>query len=144
MIGAGDKTLSGYNTVTMSASSGITGDGTGRTTTAARWTLSSPSVSMNAAADQRWLAADLADPSQHFDLAFAAPAAAQAPAASTGAGGRLVAEGRSVSVATTLQARSGRIELSAAGPDIGDGVTLSAGAKLDASGTSKDYHDRSV
>lgn len=146
VLGAGDKRVDGYAGVTMNATREIAGEGAGATTVAAGWTLGSPRVSLAAGADQRWIAGDLADPAAPvYQALVIGGAGTAAPAdAGPGAGGRLRAEGRSVVVDTTVQARAGSIALAAMGPGVGDGVMLRAGAHLDAAGVAKDYNGKVV
>jgi hypothetical protein len=142
VIGAGDKSVSGFVAVDMNASSEVVGQGAGRLAVASDWKVATPRVAMAAGAVQDWQAIDSFDAANPVHRALRLESSAGTPGASASgdAGGRLSLQGRSVSVGTKVQARSGSIAVRALGADSTDGVTLDDGAQLDASGVAKDYH----
>ncbi|HSV71759.1 MAG TPA: filamentous hemagglutinin family protein [Methylibium sp.] len=143
VIGAGAKSLSGFDAVSIAASREIVGQGSGSLQVDADWRLSAPRVGVAAGADQTWRAAD-AGGAHHHALTLARPDGGSTPADGSEAGGRLRLEGRSVEIATTVQARSGTIAVAARGTGGGDGITLADGAVLDVRGMRKDYHGKAI
>ncbi len=148
VVGAGAQKINGYDTVTMTATNEMVGQGTGSLAVGGDWRIRAPKVGMAAGADQTWQAADLRDAANPlysaFTLAGIAGSAAGVGSTDNAAGGRLHLEGRSVEVATTVQARSGAITVAARGGDASDGVTLATGAVVDVHGLTKDYHGNVV
>lgn len=142
VIGAGDKSVSGFASVDMNAGSEVVGQGAGRLAVASDWQVTTPRVAMAAGAVQEWQAIDAFDAANpvHRALRLDSSAGTAGTSASGDAGGRLTLQGRSVSVGTKVQARSGSIAVLALGGDTTDGVSLEDGAQLDASGVAKDYH----
>ena len=146
VIDSGDQRVSGFSSVTMNAASEVVAQGAGSMTVASDWTVKTPKIAVAAGANQLWQAADLSDPANpvYAALQLESAAGTAGTTADGAAGGRLSLEGRSVSVGTLIQAQSGVITLSAKGSDPGDGVTLAAGAVLDASASAKDYNGNVV
>ena len=146
VIGAGNQKIGGFDAVAMNASREIVAQGRGALDVAADWTVRTPKVGVSAGALQRWAAVDRRDPANpvYSSLALNSSAGPAGTSTDTAAGGRLSIDAARVSVATKLQARAGSITVVAhgAGPD--DGVTLSNGAKLDASGVAKGFRGRAV
>ncbi len=145
-VGAGSLSISGYNAVNMAASSQTVARGGGALTVAGDWTLATPKVAAAAGAVQTWTAADTrsGNPPIYGALRLQGSSGAAGTSVDGDAGGRLSLQGRSVSVGTLLQARSGTLALSALGGTAADGVTLASGALLDASGAAKDYNGHVV
>ena len=142
VVGAGAQKINGYTAVAMNADSEMIGQGTASLAVAGDWAISTPKVGVAAGAVQTWQAADLRDPAKpvYGALKVAGSAGAAGTSTDTAAGGRLRLEGRSVDVSTTVQARSGTIAIAAKGGNSSDGVSLAAGAVLDARGIAKDYN----
>ena len=146
VVGAGAQRIAGYGAVAMNASSEVVASGVGSLDVAGDWTVRTPRVGVAAGADQQWRAADRSNSANPVYGALRLDAQT-GPAGTTGAdaaGGRIALEGRSVDVATTVQARSGSIAVTAFGSSASDGVTVAAGGVLDASGTAKDYNGHVV
>jgi len=145
-VGAGSLSISGYSAVNMAASSETVARGSGALTVAGDWTLATPKVAAAAGAVQTWTAADTGNgnPPIYGALRLQGSSGAAGTSVDGDAGGRLSLQGRSVSVGTLLQARSGTLALSALGGTAADGVTLASGALLDASGAAKDYNGHVV
>jgi len=141
VIGEGDKSVTGFAAVDINASNEVVGQGAGRLAVASDWQVATPRVAMAAGAVQDWQAIDAFDAANpvHRALRLAPSAGTPGRSASGDAGGRLTLQGRSVSVGTKVQARSGSIAVVALGGDVTDGVTLDVGAQLDASGVAKNY-----
>ena len=130
VLAAGTKALDGFGNVTLTARDTIALEGKGALDSAAQTTLQAPRVLVAGGAQQRVSAADAS-------LALSAGSGtATVPTNETELGGRLALEGRQVDVATTVQARSGQIDVTATGGHI----TLAQGALLDARGQAKDFN----
>lgn len=146
ILGQGDKTISGFASVTTTAASEIRGEDQGSLQVAADWTLQAPRVGVAAGAKQTWKAVDgrsgVAD-YRAMTVEKSVGGSGTAVTDSQAAGGRLTLEGRSVDVTTTIQARSGEIAIAAKGSEAGTGsVTLGAGALLDVRGVAKNYNGK--
>ncbi|MBL0726186.1 filamentous haemagglutinin family protein [Piscinibacter sp. HJYY11] len=130
VLADGAKGLGGFGDVALTARDTIALEGRGGLDSAARTTLQAPRVLVAGGAQQRVSAVDAR-------LALSAGSGTAAvPTNETELGGRLALEGRHVDVATTVQARSGQIDVWAAGGTI----TLAQGALLDARGQAKDFN----
>jgi filamentous hemagglutinin len=145
ILGQGDKTISGFASVTTAASE-IRGEDQGSLQVAADWTLQAPRVGVAAGAQQTWQAVDgRSGTADYRAMTVEKPVGGSGTAVidSQAAGGRLSLEGRSVDVTTTIQARSGEIAIAAKGSDADTGsVTLGAGALLDVRGVAKNYNGK--
>lgn len=145
ILGQGDKTISGFASVTTTATSEIRGEDQGSLQVAADWTLQAPRVGVAAGARQIWQAVDgRSGTADYRAMTVENPVAGTTTVVSSqAAGGRLRIEGRSVDVTTTIQARSGEIAIAAKGSEADTGsVTLGAGAVLDVRGVAKNYNGK--
>jgi len=142
-LGAGEKAVDGFGTVRLAASDTLVSQGAGSLNAGAALTLQAPRVLAAGGSNQTISAVDTSQPGAP---AYASLTVAGAPASAvpmdlteTELGGRLTLQGSSVAVGTTVQARSGQIDVTAHGTG-GDGVTLASGALLDARGQAKDFN----
>lgn len=143
VVGAGAKAVSGFGSTRLSATDRIASAAEGALRVAGALGLEAPRVLALGGSKQTVSAVDTsqADAPVYSALTLAGVAAAGTPVSDAiELGGRLTLEGRSVAVATTVQARSGQITVAARGTGNGDGVTLASGALLDASGQAKDFN----
>lgn len=137
VLGDGAKAIDGFANVTLDARDTLVSQGKGSLSAMAQTTLRSPRVLAAGGSNQTVTAGDSRSVTpQYFGLTVAAGSApATVPANETELGGRLALQGRTVSVATTVQARSGQIDVTAQ-----DTLTLAQGALLDARGQAKDFN----
>lgn len=137
VLGDGAKAIDGFANVTLDARDTLVSQGQGSLSAMAQTTLRSPRVLAAGGSNQTVTAGDSrAGTSQYFGLTVAAGSTpTTVPANETELGGRLALQGSSVSVATTVQARSGQIDITAQGD-----ITLAQGALLDARGQAKDFN----
>ncbi len=144
VLGAGAKALSGFTSARFAASDTLASQGTGSLQAAATLTLEAPRVVALSGSNQTVRAVDTSAPDapvfKPLTLAGATPSAGETAATATELGGRLTLEGQRVTIATAVQASSGQIAMTARGPDVNDGVTLSSGASLDARGRVKNFN----
>lgn len=132
VLADGAKALDGFGQVTLTSRDTIALEGKGSLQSAAQTTLQAPRVLVASGAQQGVNAVDAS-----LTLA-AGSGTATVPATETELGGRLALQGRQVLVATTVQARSGQIDITAHGAD--GAITLGQGAQLDARGQAKDFN----
>ncbi len=148
VVGAGAKGIAGFASVRLAATDTLRVEGEGSLNAAAELTLSSPRVLVAGGAQQTLSAADTSQAGApvyaSLTVTGAATTAAPADANQTELGGRLTLEGRRVEVGTTVQARSGQIHVASKGTGVGDGVTLTDGALLDARGQARDFNGKVV
>jgi len=148
VLGGGAKAVAGFANAHLSASESVASQGEGALRVAAALTIESPRVVAEGGSNQTISAVDTrqADAPVYAALTVAGTAAPVAPVADNGTalGGRLTLEGRSVTVASTVQARSGQITVAARGTGNDDGITLASGALLDARGQVKDFNGTRV
>lgn len=137
VLGDGAKAIDGFASVTLDARDTLVSDGKGSLSSMAETTLRTPRVLAAGGSQQTVTAGDArASTPQYFDLTVAAGGTpATVSANETELGGRLALQGRGVSVATTVQARSGQIDVTAQ-----ETLTLAQGALLDARGQAKDFN----
>ncbi len=137
VLGDGAKAIEGFANVTLDARDTLVSEGKGSLSSMAETMLRTPRVLAAGGSQQTVTAGDArAGTPQYFDLIVAAGGTpATVPANETELGGRLALQGRAVSVATTVQARSGQIDVTAQ-----DTLTLAQGALLDARGQAKDFN----
>ncbi len=147
VLGAGAKAVDGFATVRLAASHTLASEGEGALNAAAALTLQAPRVLAAGGSNQAVSAVDTrvagAPVYQSLTLASAPAPTTPADAKESELGGRLALHGRSVQVATTVQARSGQIGITAHGGaegGAGGAVTLASGALLDARGQAKDFN----
>lgn len=126
VMGAGAKTVAGFNNVTAQVDEWV-GQGTGQTTTTANWTVEAARVRGQGGANQQLTTTG--------DVNLVARTASQALVASNTLGDRWALEGASVTVGVPVSAASGRIDLKATTGD----VQLASGAQLDVSGRTVTY-----
>jgi filamentous hemagglutinin family protein len=154
VIGAGDKGIRGFSQVSLGASTEIVQSGKGTTTVAATTRLETPRLVGATAADQTLRAATYTGvdgngkiaAQTYLPLAVAsstAVALSQAQTAAT-AGGRWTFEGKSVNLATRIDAPAGKVSIAALGQGSGDDVALDAGAVVNVSGFRKQFTDASA
>ena len=134
VLADGAKALDGFGNVTLTARDTIALEGKGSLNSAAQTTLQAPRVLVASGAQQGVNAVDA-----NLTLA-AGNGTATVPTTETELGGRLALEGRQVHVATTVQARSGQIDVTAHGSGADGAITLGQGALLDARGQAKDFN----
>ena len=144
-LGEGQRAISGFETVTLAASERVAGAGDGKLQVAAALQVQTPQLLALAGSNQTISAADTAGTTRvHRPLVLSGAAQTVAAAAGndTALGGQIGLEGQSLTVSTAIVARSGVIGLTAHGNGNGNdsGVTLGAGALLDAAGQSKDFN----
>lgn len=144
VLGAGQKAVAGFATTRLEARDTLTSEGEGALQVAGAFTIASPRVLAGSGSKHTVSAVDTSDAAapvySRLTLANALTPATAAATGSAALGGRLTLEGQSVEVATTVQARSGQITITARGSGAGDGVTLASGALLDARGQAKDFN----
>ncbi len=144
VLGAGSKAVDGFATVRLTATDTLVSEGKGAFNAAANLTLQSPRVLAAGGSNQTISASDtsVVGAPVHATLTLAGSAVPAPPVADgeTELGGRLTLQGRSVNIATTVQARSGQINVNALGSAAGDGLVLASGALLDARGQAKDFN----
>ena len=151
VLGDGEKAIAGFASTSLAAVDSVRSEGTGRLQVAGGLTISTPRVLAAGGSNQTVSAADntQVDAPVYAGLSLTGSSASASPAPSTASseielGGRLTLEGQRIDVATTVQARSGQITLSARGNDEGDGIELAAGALLDARGQARNFNGRSA
>lgn len=145
VIGAGDKAVAGFASTRLAAGNQVATQGEGALRVAAALHFETPRVEALGGSAQTISALGSGEPGAPAYAALTLSAATPAPGASTNAtatelGGRLTLEGRSLELATTVQARSGQITLAAHGTGADDGIRLASGALLDARGQAKDFN----
>jgi filamentous hemagglutinin family protein len=128
-VADGVQRIAGYSTVTLAATRELATTGTGGVSADAALGIETPIVRTGGAARTTFTAGDALE----IDAGSAAPGDAAADE-DTGLGGRLELNGRSVSVATRLEAAAGSIAATAI-----DSVQLLAGAVLDVAGRTRDF-----
>lgn len=142
VIAGGAKSAEGFSAFTVNASGEIAAAGEGTLTVAAPVSLNAARIAADSGARQSIEARSGSGAgATYFDVTLGRPAAPAALAPAEGAGGRLAVAGKSVRVGTDIESASGRIELSARGPDAGDGVFVAPGARVAAEGASRTYQD---
>lgn len=145
VLGSGDKVLRGFSAVNVAASNEVVGQGSGKTYVEGDLTVTTPRLVAATGANQTLAAAryavsdNSATVSPDFALAVKAAPAKAGAASQVGAGGRWALAGKNVTIATTVAAPAGKIEVGAQ-----DGVTLSSGGQLLAAGTAKAFTDKTV
>ncbi len=141
VVGAGDKRISGYNDLQLDASAEILGAGTGTLQTASTMHLSAARIASTSGADQTWTALDgsAADPAAYRAITVHSVTPAKPLADSTALGSRLKLAGSSIDDSGNILMKSGGVTLQAMGQGSGDGITLGAGAVIDAGGLTKDF-----
>lgn len=146
VVGAGNQKINGFEAVTMNASREVVAQEQGTLEVAGDWTVRTPKVGVAAGAQQRWAAVDRRDAAHpvYSALNLVGTAGAAGTSTDAAAGGRLSIDAARVAVSTTVQAHAGALAIAAHGGSSDDGVTLTAGARLDASGVAKDFHGRAV
>jgi filamentous hemagglutinin len=144
VLGAGNKAVAGFASTRIEASDTLALKDKGALNVAGAFTAATPRVLVQGGADQRLSAVDNKDPTAPvygaLNLVNSAAGANAAPLTRTELGGRVVLEGQSVQVATQVLARSGQITVAARGTQAADGVTLTSGAVLNASGQGKNFN----
>lgn len=144
VLGGGAKAVSGFTSTQLVATESVVSQGKGTLHAAGAMTLDAPRVVALGGSNQTVSAVDNSQPDAPvfapLTLTGSPTTVSEADAQAAGLGGRLTLEGQSVTVATAVLARSGQITVSARGSDIGDGVTLSSGALLDARGQAKSFN----
>ena len=147
VLGAGAKAVAGFDNTRFVASERVASEGAGALHVAGALTVETPRVQARGGSVQTISAVDTsaADAPVYSPLTLATSAATAAgTAAAVELGGRLTLEGSRVSVANTVEARSGAITIAARGLGAEDGVSLAGGAVLDASGQSKNFNGKSI
>ena len=145
VMDSGDKRIAGYGSVTMTATSEVVAQGAGSLDVAADWTLRTPKIAAAAGSQQALRAADESGVVPVWSaLTIGNSSGTAGTTADDAAGGRLRLEGRTVSIGTRVQARSGSIAVLANGSDSRDDVSLVDGAVLDASAAAKSFNGRIV
>lgn len=148
VLGAGAKAVAGFDTTRFVASEQVATQGAGALRVAGALTLEAPRVQALGGSAQTLSAVDTsvseAPVYSTLTLATSAAAAPAAAAAAVELGGRLTLEGSRVSVANTVEARSGAITIAARGPGSDDSVVLASGAVLDASGQAKSFNGKLI
>lgn len=143
-LGAGAKAVAGFATTDLLASDTLVVEGEGALNVASALTLETPRVLVAGGAKQTVSAVDTSQPGApaYAQLTVTGGAMPATPmnASETELGGRLALEGRSVDVSTTVQARSGQIQVTARGAGAEDGVTLDNLAVLDARGQARNFN----
>ncbi len=144
VLGTGSKAVAGFAGARLVASDAVATDGKGSLQVAAALTLDAPRVLALGGSNQTVSAVDTSQTNapvySRLTLAGTSAATTTASKSTTELGGRLTLEGQSVDVGTKVQARSGQITVAARGAGSSDGVTLAAGALLDASGQAKSFN----
>ena len=144
VLGAGVKSVDGFANVNLSATDSLHSGGKGSFTAAASLNLDTPRVVADGGSQQTVRAAHTLEDGSlvHAALSLESTAPAPTPPLTTESelGGRLALQGSRVSVATSVQARSGQIEVVAHGAGEQGGITLASGALLDARGQAKDFN----
>jgi filamentous hemagglutinin family protein len=144
-IGAGAKTIAGFGSVDIDASS-VQEQGVGSLQVAAPITIAANRVSGDSGANQTWIAQGLGNAGPYYSVTLAAPSQSATLGTATGLGAQLVIEGSDVigQAASTngnvnLVANAGSITLAAMGQGAGPGVQVGAGMVIDVSGASKTF-----
>ncbi len=144
VLGAGAKAVTGFGDVRMLAGNAVVSAGAGTLRVAAPLVIETPRVLALGGSVQTLSAVDTAQPGapvySPLTLAGSSTPVVDANPGEIELGGRITLEGRNVSVATTVQARSGQVVVAAHGAGINDGVSLDRGALLDARGQAKSFN----
>ena len=143
VIGAGSKSIAGFSALVINAQQ-VEGQGVGQLLVAAPIHINATRVTGQAGANQTWIAADLAatsTPANYYGVTLGPTATASTLPVASGLGARLAIEGADISLLpettagnVSIVANAGNISLSALGGGNGPGVSIGAGAVIDASG----------
>lgn len=136
-IGAGDKSISGYDQVKVAAAGDLAVVGKGSLKTGGALTLEAARITAQGKSDQTIQAGD-ADIGWR-DVKVARPANAAAVTVQAAAGGQLAIIGKSIEQGGNIEMPSGVLTLHARGSDTTDGVLLAAGSKTVANGYARDF-----
>ena len=148
VLDMGTKAVAGFNSTRFVASEQVSTRGAGSLRVAGALALDAPRVQAMGGSAQTISAVDTSVAGtpefSALTLTTANPAVPATTSAAVELGGQLTLEGSRVSVANTVEARSGTIAIAAHGTGSDDTVTLASGAVLNASGQAKNFNGKKV
>lgn len=130
-LGAGDKTVAGFDKVALNANGDIVGKGSGQLAVAGEMALASNRITGKAGARQQIVASGT--------LSTARPSGAASPAGAADLGGQLTLSGSQLTHGGVIDLPSGQVTLHATGTTGEGALTLASGALIDVSGKARTF-----